>query len=64
MNHVWQNPNDPDQGHIQKIFGDTVFWHCISYFTIFIQRKSQKLVWQAKLELGMPSMKENINELN
>ena len=52
------------QGRIQSFFGDNVFWYCISYFPSLIRRKSRKLVWQAKLELDMPSVKENINELN
>ena len=52
------------QGRIQFFFWDTVFWHRISYFPSLIRRKSRKLVWQAKLELDMPSVKENINELN
>ena len=53
-----------NQGHIQSFFGDNIFWHHILHFVFLIQGKSQKLMWHAKLELDMPSVKENINEFN
>ena len=44
-----------------------VFWghrFLTLHLAFLIRRKSRELVWQAKLELNMPSVKENINELN